>query len=201
MKIAALVLAAGASRRMGRNKMLLRLEGAALVRRAAGRALGAGLSPVIVVLGYEADRARAEVVDLPVTVVINPDFEGPVTSSLHRALDHLAADVEAAVVVLADMVLVTEPMLSALAARVRVTGAPAVASRYGDVIAPPLAFRRELFGELRQWEGVGAGRGVVDRHAARAVFVDWAPGVMDDLDTPEDFRRLQRAVQQRRGTS
>ena len=61
-RVAGVILAAGASRRMGagRNKMLLQLEGESLLRRAARRALAAGLSPVVVVLGHEADRARAE---------------------------------------------------------------------------------------------------------------------------------------------
>ena len=64
LRVAGVVLAAGASRRMGRNKMLLELEGEPLVRRAARRALEAGLTPVVVVLGHEADRARAALAGL-----------------------------------------------------------------------------------------------------------------------------------------
>ncbi|HET8624336.1 MAG TPA: NTP transferase domain-containing protein, partial [Gemmatimonadales bacterium] len=56
--VAGVVLAAGASTRMGRNKLLLKLEGVSLLRRAATRALDAGLAPVLVVLGHDADRAR-----------------------------------------------------------------------------------------------------------------------------------------------
>ena len=63
-RIAGVILAAGASRRMGKNKMLLELEGESLIRRATKRALGAGLSPVVVVIGHEAERLRAELRDL-----------------------------------------------------------------------------------------------------------------------------------------
>src|SRR5881628_4179101 len=71
-RIAGVILAAGASRRMGKNKMLLELEGEAVVRRAARRALAAGLSPVVVVLGHEATRAQAELAGLACEFVVNP---------------------------------------------------------------------------------------------------------------------------------
>src|SRR6266446_10031772 len=108
--VAGVLLAAGASRRMGpgRNKMLLELEGESLVRRAARRALAAGLSPVVVVLGHEADRTRAALAGLPVEIALNPEFTGPTSTSLHAALDLMHEDVDAAVVLLADMVHVSE---------------------------------------------------------------------------------------------
>ncbi|PYP68410.1 MAG: hypothetical protein DMD36_12870 [Gemmatimonadetes bacterium] len=91
LEVAAVILAAGASRRMGpgRNKMLLRLEGESLVHRAARRAAGAGLAPVVVVLGAEAERVRAELADLPCDLALNPDFTGPTSGSLHRGLERI----------------------------------------------------------------------------------------------------------------
>src|SRR5947199_3964210 len=105
-RIAGVILAAGASRRMGTNKMLLELEGEALVRRAARRALAAGLSPVVVVLGHESDRAKGELTGLACEVVVNPDFTGPTSGSLQKGLEQLGPDVGAAVVVLEEMVIV-----------------------------------------------------------------------------------------------
>src|SRR5881628_3376255 len=152
-RAAGVILAAGASRRMGKNKMLLALEGETLVRRAARRALAAGLSPVVVVVGHEPERVRAELVGLACESVVNPDFD-------------------AAVVMLADMVLVTEQMLSALVAAGQGKGggsaAPLVVSRYGDVTAPPLLFHRALFPELLAWTGEGCGKTVVRAHLAEA---------------------------------
>jgi molybdenum cofactor cytidylyltransferase len=197
--VAGVILAAGASRRMGagRNKMLLQLEGESLLRRAARRALGAGLSPVVVVLGHEADRARAELKGLSCESVVNPDFTGPTSGSLHKGLEQLGSNVGAAVVMLGDMVLVTEQMLSGLVAAARGTEAPLVVSRYGDVTAPPLLFRRALFDELLAWSGEGCGKAVVQAHLAEAVFVDWPDAALADIDTPEDLAAAEAHLARR----
>jgi molybdenum cofactor cytidylyltransferase len=188
---AGVVLAGGASRRMGRNKMLLPLEGESLVRRAAGRALRAGLAPVVVVLGHEAERARAELAGLAVDVALNADYTGPTSGSLHCGLERLRPEVSAAAVLLADMVLVTEPMLRALVAAAATSDAPLVVSRYGDVLAPPLLFRRVLFPELLAWTGEGCGKAVVQRHWAEALVLDWPAAALTDVDTPGDLHAVR----------
>ena len=192
-RIAAIVLAAGASRRMGRNKMLLPLDGESLVRRAAGRAIGARLSPTIVVLGHEPEKVRAELTGLSCEFDTNPDYTGPTSTSLHRGLGALPADADAAVVILADMVMVTVAMLTAIVMAARANPAPLVVSRYGDVLAPPLLFRRVLFPELLAWRGEGCGKQVVLRHRAEAIFLDWPPAALLDIDTSEDFAALTRS--------
>jgi len=191
LKVAGVLLAAGASRRMGRNKMLLELEGESLVRRGATRALAAGLSPLVVVVGHEADRVRAALEDLPVEFAINPDYTGPTSGSLHRGLNKLGPDVDAAVVMLGDMVRVTEQTLAMLIAAARGTDAPLVVSRYGNVTAPPLLFRRSLFDELLAWTGEGCGKAVVQAHTHEAMYVDRPEALLADVDTPEDFEAVQ----------
>jgi molybdenum cofactor cytidylyltransferase len=191
---AAVILAAGASRRMGRNKMLLPLEGESLVRRTAGRALRAGLAPVVVVLGHEAEQARAELAGLEVEIAINPSYTGPTSGSLHRGLDRVGPDVGAAVVLLADMVLVTEEMIGAMLKEAVRTDAPLVVSRYGDVKAPPLLFRRALFPELLAWTGEGCGKAVVLRYEAEAAFIDWPVAALTDVDTPEDLEAAEQLL-------
>jgi molybdenum cofactor cytidylyltransferase len=190
----AVILAAGASSRMGRNKMLLPLEGESLVRRATGRALRAGLSPVVVVLGHEAEQARAELAGLDVEIARNPNYTGPTSGSLHRGLERLGSEISAAVVLLADMVLVTEKMIGAMLEVAARSSAPLVVSRYGDVMAPPLLFRRALFPELLAWTGEGCGKAVVKRHEAEAVFVDWPLAALTDVDTPADLQTAERLV-------
>jgi molybdenum cofactor cytidylyltransferase len=187
LRVAAVILAAGASRRMGRNKMLLQLEGEPLVRRAARRALAAGLAPVVIVLGHEADQAQAALQDLPLEFALNPAFTGPTSASLHRGLERLGPEVGAVVVTLGDMVLVTAAMLAELVTAARTSAAPLVVSRYGEVTAPPLLFRRALFGELLAWTGEGCGKAVVQAHRQQAAYVERAPELLADVDTPEDF--------------
>ena len=191
-RVAGVILAAGASRRMGRNKMLLELEGESLVRRAAQRALAAGLSPVVVVIGHEADRLRAELNGLPLELAVNPDYTGPTSGSLHRGLNLLGADVEAVVVMLGDMVRVSVETLAMLVAAARGTDAPLVVSRYGDVTAPPLLFRRALFGELLAWTGEGCGKAVVQAHRREAMYVERPEALLTDVDTPEDFAAVSQ---------
>jgi molybdenum cofactor cytidylyltransferase len=176
-----------------RNKMLLQIEGESLVRRAARRALAAGLDPVVVVIGHEADRLRAELTDLPLEFAVNPEYTGPTSGSLHRGLNALGPDVDAVVVMLGDMVRVTVETLALLVAAARGTEAPLVVSRYGDVTAPPLLFRRALFGELLAWTGEGCGKAVVQAHSDEAMFVDRPVALLTDVDTPEDFAAVQRS--------
>lgn len=187
LSAAAVILAAGASRRMGRNKMLLELGGETLVHRAARRALAAGLAPVVMVLGHESDRVRAALAGLPVEFAVNPDFTGPTSKSMHQGLGRLGPEIDAVVLMLGDMVFVTETMLAGLRAVARDSGAPLVVSRYGDVTAPPLLFRRTLFGELLAWTGEGCGKAVVEAHRHEAVYVERPAAVLTDLDTPQDF--------------
>ena len=189
-RIAAVVLAAGMSTRMGKNKLLLELDGEPLVRRAARSALDAGLDPVVVVVGFEAHQVRRALEGLHVDIVTNHDFRGPSSKSFHSGLSALPPDVTAAVVILPDMVHVSAETLGRVHAAAGTSSAPLIASRYGDVTAPPILFRRPLFDELLAWEGEGCGKPVVKAYASEAMYVDWPVEALDDVDTPEDFARV-----------
>ena len=189
---AAILLAAGASRRMGRNKMLVELDGHSLVRRAVRRVFEAGLDPIIVVVGREAERVQTELTGFPCRFVTNPDYTGPTSTSLHLGLDALPAKVDSAVVILGDMPFVTSEMLRQVVAAARSTSAPLVVSRYGDVLAPPLLFRRLLFPELLAWHGEGCGKEVVRRHQGEAVILDWPAESLKDIDTPDDLASARK---------
>ena len=92
------------------------------------------------------------------------------------------------------MVLVTEEMIGAMLKEAVRTDAPLVVSRYGDVKAPPLLFRRALFPELLAWTGEGCGKAVVLRHEAEAVFIDWPVAALTDVDTPEDLEAAEQLL-------
>jgi molybdenum cofactor cytidylyltransferase len=147
----------------------------------------------VVVLGHEAEQARAALAGLPLEIATNPDFQGPTSGSLHAGLARLAPDRDAMVVLLGDMVLVTAPMIADLARVAAGDAAPLVVSRYGDVTAPPLLFRRALFAELMAWTGEGCGKAVVQAHRHEARYVDRPGDVLADVDTPEDFAAVQKS--------
>lgn len=193
MKVAGILLAAGAGTRMGRNKLLIEMEGETLLRRAARRAAGAGLDPVIVVLGHDAERAGRELEGLPCRPVLAADHARGMNASLSAGVAAVPADAGALVVLLADMPLVDEGMIRAVVERHAASGAPLVTARYGEATAPPTLYARRLFPELQGGEGEGRGREVVRRHRGEAAFVDLPPSALADLDVPDDLSRVRRA--------
>lgn len=195
--VAGIILAAGTGSRMGGNKMRLPLGGETLVRRAARVGLAADLSPLVVVLGYQAEETAAELEGLRCETVLNPEFTGPSSGSLHRGLQHLSPAIDAAVVLLGDMVFVTVEMVQAVREAAEGTDAPLIVSRYGgEVTAPPILFRRALFPELLEWTGEGCGKAVVRNHSEEAAFLDWPREALGDVDTPEDYERARERIRQ-----
>ena len=190
-RVAGIVLAAGSSTRMGRNKLLLDVGGDTLVRRAARLAGEAGLDPVILVTGHARQAVENEVRDLDCAPIFNPDHEAGIQTSVACGVAAVPAACGAAVVMLSDMPFVTARMVRTLVERHAETDAPLVVSRYGEVNAPPMLYERGLFGEISRMRA-GCGREVVRRHHARAVQVDWPDDRLRDLDRPDDYEAVRR---------
>jgi molybdenum cofactor cytidylyltransferase len=190
LRVAGVLLAAGLSRRMGRNKMLLPIEGVSLLRRAARVALDAGLDPLFVVLGHDPEAARRELKGLACETVFNPDYARGIGTSLRVGIGAIPSGARAAMMVLADMPRVTAAMIETIAARYRNTGAPLVISEYAGIEAPPVLFDRALFGELLEADAEESGKRVLRRHGAVAVRVPWPREALADIDLREDYARL-----------
>lgn len=197
--VAGIVLAAGTSSRMGRNKLLMEVGGERLLRRAVRIAADAGLAPVIVVLGHEADQALDLVADLPCRPIVNAGYLQGIQSSVRAGIEALPDDAAAVVIVLADMPLIDADMLATLVGSYQANDAALVLSRYGDVNAPPTLYDRSLFPELTTLEGRGCGKQVVNRHRADAITVDWPADLLTDLDEPRDLERLSSLIEGRQG--
>jgi molybdenum cofactor cytidylyltransferase len=189
--VAGILLAAGTSSRMGSNKLLFELGGESVLRGAARRALAGGLTPLLVVLGHQEEKARAELDGLPCQIVINSSYEQGINSSVQAGVAALPV-ARAVVVMLADMPFVTAEMIAGLIARYRSTEAPLVISDYEGVNAPPMLYDRSLFDELLTMTGEGCGRQVVKRHRHEAEVLPWPAAALSDLDVPEDYERLKQ---------
>jgi molybdenum cofactor cytidylyltransferase len=186
VNIGAILLAAGASRRMGAPKQLIRFDGHSLLRRAAETAIGSGASPVIVVLGARAEDMLPELADLPIEAVINPDWALGMSASLRcgiQALLALAPETEAVLVTLCDQPFVTGAHLGALIERFR---APITASLYNSTLGVPAVFARALFPELEALEGDSGARRLIQLHSAETTAFD-LPEAAIDLDSPIDL--------------
>lgn len=190
--IAGVLLAAGMSTRMGQNKLFLSLGGATVLERAVNAALQAGLDPLIVVVGHEAERVREALAGKPARLVFNPDYASGLNTSLRTGIRAVPDEMAAALVMLADMPRVDAAMIQTLIERWREAGTKLAVSRFGDVIAPPIVYGAPLFAELRALDGDGCGKAVIKRHRGEEIAVDWPAERLADLDVPEDVDRVLR---------
>lgn len=185
--IVAIVLAAGASTRMGRQKLTLPLgDGRPLVRVAVERVLEAGLDDVVVVTGRDSEAVGSALRSLAVRMTHNPRYAEGQSTSLRVGLDALAPGTEAVVVALGDQP--ADPrVIRRLVATFQATHRPIAVPVYRDGRGNPVLFAAELFGELRGVTGDRGGRDVIARDSARVAEVAVAAPMPADIDTPEDY--------------
>jgi 4-nitrophenyl phosphatase len=190
-KIAAVLLAAGGSTRFGQPKQLLDWHGKPLVAHVADVALAAGLSPLVVVLGHQADAVRAALGSRPFQVATNWRWESGLSSSVQAGLAALDPTTEAALFLLCDQPLLTPRLLRELMSRFDPEGPTIVHPVLGGARRSPTLFGRELFAELGGVTGDKGGRVLVERYPERVarVTVD-KPQLLADVDTPDEYRRL-----------
>jgi molybdenum cofactor cytidylyltransferase len=189
--IAGIVLAAGASRRMGRQKLLLPVPGdRLLVCLAVERLLAAGLDDLVVVLGREAEAVGAALAGLSVRTVVNPRYAEGQSTSLRAGLDALRPDTTAVVVALGDQPLPDPGLVGRLVDAFRRTGQPIIVPRYRDGRGNPVLFAAALFAELREVTGDQGGRSVIARDAGRVFDLAVDAPMPPDVDTPADYRAL-----------
>jgi molybdenum cofactor cytidylyltransferase len=187
--IGIVILAAGASVRMGTPKQLLKLEGISLIRRAAEHALDSGCRPVVVVLGANADLIAPELSGLPIVIAVNHDSRKGMSSSIRCGLKKLLAansEILGVVLFLADQPNVTGTSLRKLITAHVQCGSELVAASYSGHIGTPALFSRSYFDELLQINGQGGAKHLLECYATRVLPIDF-PEAAFDLDTPQDF--------------
>ena len=191
--VAAIVLAAGGSVRMGEPKQLLPFDGQPMVRRVVEAVCGAELDQVVVVTGAYADEVARALAGLPVEIVTSEAWSDGMSASLREGLGALRPEIQAALITLADQPALTSGMLQALVARYRATGASIVAPVCQGRRGNPVLFDQGLFAELLAVEGDQGGRAILTRYAAEVEQVEVDdPAVLFDVDTLQDYREAHR---------
>lgn len=189
---AGLILAAGASTRMGSPKQLLEVDGRPLLEIVVEHACDSSVDDILVVLGANADAILARVSLGRASVVLNSDHASGMASSLVAGLAALRPDVERAVIILGDQPAISAALLDDLLELQSTSGRPAAALSFDGLLHPPVVMTRPMWGDLRSLEGDVGCRAIIRAHPELVAAMPVAGGSHHpvDVDTPEDYRRL-----------
>ncbi len=196
-RIAAIVLAAGRSKRMGVNKLTMILDDKPLVRHAVDAARAAGIETIVVAVGHEAEEVRAALAGCDVEFALNKDYAQGLSTSLRTGVAALTQEIDAAIVFLGDMPDIAPAMIARMIAAFDPrNGRAIVAPRHGARQGNPVLWGRSFFPLiLEQTSGDAGAKPLIARYAEWVAEIDAGDGAFTDLDTMEaldDRRRRGR---------
>jgi molybdenum cofactor cytidylyltransferase len=194
VSIAAIILAAGRSRRMGTQKLLLPWHGKMVIQQVVGEALAANLNPVVVVTGGDSAEDTAAIQQalnaLPVIIANNPDRDAEMLSSVRCGLKVLPRECTAALITPGDLPAISSALIKQLTQAIEQTNRGIVVPIYQGTRGHPTIIAAKYFEEvLTQYNGVGL-RGLMAAHPHdihEVVISD--PAVIAEMNTPADYQR------------
>lgn len=189
MSLHVLVLAAGASKRLGQPKQLVKLGGRPALHIVVTNAVALTGNAVTVVVGANAREMTHLLAHSPASVIVNRSWEEGMASSLRFGLASLPPGCDAVLVLLGDQVGVTADDLKRLAAAWKGEESLIAAAVYDQHVGVPAIFPRLCFSELAELRGDHGARAVLERNSYRLVRVPMSNAAID-LDTPEDLAVL-----------
>ena len=187
-RIAALLLAAGQSRRMGGpNKLLAEIDGVPMVTRVAQRLLAARARPIIAVLGNQAEMVDAALGKLPVERVRNPEFAAGLSTSLKRGIAALPPDLDGVIICLGDMPLISGRHLDRLIAAFNpLEGRAIIVPTRRGKRGNPVLWSKRFFPEMAELAGDVGAKHLIGEHSELVAEVEMDDdAVLVDIDTPE----------------
>jgi molybdenum cofactor cytidylyltransferase len=188
VSVAAIVLAAGMSTRMGGQKVILPLSGRPVVQWVVDAALQSRVTQTIVVVGHEAELVVEALQARALTVVLNPDHERGMSTSLRSGVQATDEGCDAAIFLLGDQPFVTPVLLDRLIDRFAETRSTVVRPLVGGRPANPVLMSARLFPEILAQSGDVGGREIIDRHHGEVCLVPIDDlRVIVDIDTPADY--------------
>ena len=190
MRIAAVILAAGASSRFGKPKPLAQFRGEALVMRAIRAATLAGCAPVCVVTAEASELWRSELADCAAVLIPNPDWSEGIASSIRAGVQCVQKS-EAVLLMTCDQPLVDAAALRQLIDLRLTSGKPIAATAYAKTIGIPALFDRSFYSRLLCLRGDEGAKSILLAHRPEVAEYSF-PDAAIDVDTPGDLEQLER---------
>lgn len=188
-----ILLAAGASARLGRPKQLLTYHGQTLLQHSLQTATASQAKPVVVVLGANAETLKNEIQDVGAHAVMNVEWREGMASSIRcgiSAIAEIESTAEGVIIMACDQPFVTADLLNELIVIHQKTGKQIVACGYKDTYGPPAFFHQSLFEELLQLKGDTGARSILRQHTDMVEIVPFPQGTFD-VDTEADYEQLK----------
>ncbi|MFW9258709.1 nucleotidyltransferase family protein [Nostoc sp. CALU 546] len=187
-----IILAAGASTRMGTPKQLLRYGEQSLIGHIVQVANASVCHPIIVVLGAYSELIKPEINSEQVYVMENPLFGEGISSSIRvgiEALNLIKKEAKAVVLMVCDQPFISPQLINQLVEVHETTLKPIVASQYANTLGVPALFNRTLFAKLTRLSGTDGARQIIKKSLGEVLAIPFPEGVFD-LDTPDDYEQL-----------
>lgn len=190
--VAIIILAAGASVRMGTPKQLLAYRGRSLLGHITMEAIASVCEPIVVVLGAYAQQIRQEV-QLPVQVVENLDWNQGMSASIKsgiQSLNCLPNNIEAVVLTVCDQPFVSAQIINQLVEAYYYTEKPIVASEYSGTLGVPALFSHRFFSELIDLKETEGAKQIIKKYSHEVYRIPFPEGAID-IDTPSEYEKLK----------
>ena len=195
LQLAVIVLAAGASTRLGHAKQLVEIADKALVTRQCELALTVS-DHVTCILGAKADEIRAKIRHLPINIKVNTHWQSGMGSSISTAINSLSENYDAALIMLVDQWLVNRADLNALIRQYQQQPNSIIVSSYHQQwvsFGPPVIFPKQWFKQLSQLNSEQGAKAVINKNLDKVTYVT-IENASTDLDTPEQLIQLKQQI-------
>ncbi len=200
VKIPAILMAAGMSTRMGRNKLLLPFNGHTVIAETCDRLLASHVSEVIVVLGNDHDKVLNQVADKGVQMVLNPNFARGMMTSLQTGISYLPENTRFFMVALGDQPLVSVGTYNALIGATAYTSRKIFVPVYGRQRGNPIILSADYIQEIMGMDGDIGGREILRRYPGDIQEVATTnEGVIINMNTPEEYARRKAEIDKKMG--
>lgn len=190
-----IILAAGASSRMGKPKQLLIYQQKTLLQRAIQAAVGIPGACIVVVIGANQSLIKPDINNSAVIIEENPDWQQGMASSVRAGINRLTTvqpQVENALLMLCDQPFVDTVLLQKLIEKKQAGTGQIIASAYQNTVGAPVLFDRSYFDELTDLQGQEGARKLLNKYKEHVISIPFENGAID-IDTPEDYERLLKS--------